>query len=327
MTFANPSYLLLLLLLIPMVLWYVWKLSKSQASLQISSSQGFDGIPVSARTRLRHMPFVCRLLAVAVLIAILARPQSSNHWQNTTTEGIDIVLALDISSSMLARDLTPNRLEAAKRVASDFVKNRPHDNIGLVIFAGESFTQCPLTTDHAILLNLFNQVKDGMIEDGTAIGNGLATAVNRIKDSEAKSKVIILLTDGSNNMGDVPPVTAAQLAAEFDIRVYTIGVGTKGEAPYPISTPFGIRYENMKVEIDEKTLTGISSATDGKYFRATDNRSLKAIYNEIDQLEKSKMTVKEYSKKQEEYLPLAIIAFLLILAEIVLKYTVLRNIP
>jgi Ca-activated chloride channel family protein len=310
-----------------MIFWYAWKLSKSQASLQISSSQGFDKIPVSAKTRLRHLPFVCRILAVAVLIVILARPQSSNHWQNTTTEGIDIVLALDISSSMLARDFTPNRLEAAKKIASDFVKDRTNDNIGLVIFAGESFTQCPLTTDHAILLNLFNQVKDGMIEDGTAIGNGLATAVNRIKESRAKSKVIILLTDGSNNRGDVPPVTAAQLAAEFNIRVYTIAVGTIGEAPYPVQTPFGIRYENMKVEIDEKTLTEIASVTNGKYFRATNNKSLKAIYSEIDQMEKSKMTVKEYSKKQEEYLPLAILAFLLILAEIVLKYTVLRNIP
>jgi Ca-activated chloride channel family protein len=310
-----------------MIFWYIRRLHRSQASLQISASQGFDRIPVSYKTRLRHLPFICRILTVVTLIVILARPQSSNFWQNTTTEGIDIVLALDISSSMLAQDLSPNRLEAAKNVASSFVKSRPNDNIGLVVFAGESFTQCPLTTDHAILLNLFNQIKSGMIEDGTAIGNGLATAVNRIKDSAAKSKVIILLTDGSNNSGDVPPVTAAHLATEFNIRVYTIAVGTKGEALYPVQTPYGVRHEKMKVEIDEKTLTDIASATNGKYFRATDNRSLQAIYNEIDQMEKSKMTVKEYSKKQEEYLPFALLAFLLILAEILLKYTILRNIP
>jgi Ca-activated chloride channel family protein len=327
MTFANPYYLFLLLLLIPMIFWYVRKLHKSQASLQISSSQAFQDIPVSYKTRLRHLPAVCRILIIALLIVILARPQSSNHWQNTTTEGIDIVLALDISSSMLAQDLSPNRLEAAKNVAMSFVKNRPDDNIGLVIFAGESFTQCPLTTDHAILLNLFGQIKSGMIEDGTAIGNGLATAVNRIKDSEAKSKVIILLTDGSNTRGDIAPITAAQLAAEFGIRVYTVAVGTMGEALYPVPTPFGVRLEKMKVEIDEKTLTDIASATNGKYFRATNNKSLRAIYEEIDQMEKSKMTVKEYSKKQEEYVIFAVLAFLLILFEILLKYFILRNIP
>jgi Ca-activated chloride channel family protein len=327
MTFVHPYYLFLLLLLIPMIFWYVRKLHKSQASLQISASQAFRDIPVSYKTRLRHLPAVCRILAIALLIVILARPQSSNHWQNTTTEGIDIVLALDISSSMLAQDLSPNRLEAAKNVAMSFVKNRPNDNIGLVIFAGESFTQCPLTTDHAILLNLFDQIKLGMIEDGTAIGNGLATAVNRIKDSEAKSKVIILLTDGSNTRGDIAPVTAAQLAAEFGIRVYTVAVGTMGEALYPVQTSFGVRLERMKVEIDEKTLTAIASVTSGKYFRATDNRSLRAIYEEIDQMEKSKMTVREYSKKQEEYVIFAVLAFLLILSEILLKYFVLRNIP
>ncbi|MDR1119387.1 MAG: VWA domain-containing protein [Dysgonamonadaceae bacterium] len=327
MTFAHPYYLFLLLLLIPMIYWYVRKLHKSQASLQISASQAFRDIPVSYKTRLRHLPAVCRMLTIALLIVILARPQSSNHWQNTTTEGIDIVLALDISSSMLAQDLSPNRLEAAKNVAMSFVKNRPNDNIGLVIFAGESFTQCPLTTDHAILLNLFGQIKLGMIEDGTAIGNGLATAVNRIKDSEAKSKVIILLTDGSNTRGDIAPVTAAQLAAEFGIRVYTVAVGTMGEALYPVQTSFGVRLERMKVEIDEKTLTAIASVTNGKYFRATDNSSLRAIYEEIDQMEKSKMTVREYSKKQEEYVIFAVFAFLLILSEILLKYFVLRNIP
>ena len=327
MFFANPIYLFLLIALIPMIFWYVKKLRKSQASLQISASQAFDKAPVSYKSRLRHLPFICRLLAIGILVAVLARPQSSKHWQNSTTEGIDIILALDISTSMLARDLKPNRLEAAKQVASSFVNDRQNDNIGLVVFAGESFTQCPLTTDHAVLLNLFSKVECGMIEDGTAIGNGLATAVNRIKDSQAKSRVIILLTDGSNNRGDVAPITAAEIAAEFGIRVYTVAVGTMGEAPYPVQTPFGIRYENVKVEIDEKTLTQIAQVANGKYFRATDNNSLKSIYQEIDQLEKTKINVKEYSKRQEEYLPFAMLALLFLFIEVLLRYIVLRNIP
>lgn len=327
MFFANPTYLFLLIVLIPMLYWYIRKIRKSQASLQLSASQAFDKAPVSYKVRLRHLPFICRLLAVALLVVALARPQSSRHWQNTTTEGIDIILALDISSSMLAQDLTPNRLEAAKQVASSFINDRRNDNIGLVVFAGESFTQCPLTTDHAVLLNLFSKVQCGMIEDGTAIGNGLATAVNRIKDSQAKSKVIILLTDGSNNRGDIAPTTAAEISKQFGIRVYTIAVGTRGEALYPVNTPFGIRYEKVKVEIDEKTLTQIAQVTDGKYFRATDNKSLKSIYKEIDEMEKTKMSVKEYSKRQEEYLPFALLALSLLLFELLLRYTLLRNIP
>lgn len=327
MYFANPAYLFLLIVLIPMIFWYIKKLRKSQASLQISASQAFDQAPVSYKTRLRHVPFVLRLLAVAILILTLARPQSSKSWQNSTTEGIDIMLALDISSSMLAQDLKPNRLEAAKQVASSFINDRRNDNIGLVVFAGESFTQCPLTTDHAVLLNLFGKVECGMIEDGTAIGNGLATAVNRIKDSQAKSKVIILLTDGSNNRGDIAPSTAAEISKQFGVRVYTIAVGTRGEALYPVQTPMGIRYEKMKVEIDEETLTQIAQLTDGRYFRATDNQSLKAIYKEIDEMEKTKMSVKEYSKRKEEYLPLALLAFSLLLIELLLRYTVLKNIP
>ncbi len=328
MTFANPTYLFLLVLLIPMIFWYIWKLRKSQASMQISAAQAFDKVPISYKVRLRHIPFICRLLAVSILIVALARPQSSKHWQNTTTEGIDIILALDVSTSMLARDLSPDRIEAAKQVAASFIKERPNDNIGLVVFAGESFTQCPLTTDHAVLLNLFSKVQCGMIEDGTAIGNGLATAVNRIKDSQAKSKVIILLTDGSNNRGDISPATAAEIAGEYNIRVYTIAVGTRGEALAPIPGPFGgVRYEKVKVEIDEKTLTQIAQLTGGQHFRATDNNSLKAIYKEIDEMEKSKMNVKEYSKRQEEYLYFALLAFLFLLLESLLKYTVLKNIP
>ncbi len=327
MVFANPQYLFLLILLIPMIFWYVRKLRKSQASLQISASQAFDKAPVSYKTRLRHLPFICRLLAVTILVVVLARPQSSNHWSNSTTEGIDIMLALDVSTSMLAQDLKPDRLEAAKQVAASFIKDRPDDNIGLVIFAGESFTQCPLTTDHTVLLNFFSQIKCGMIDDGTAIGNGLATAINRIKDSQAKSKVIILLTDGSNNRGDIAPITAAEIAKEFGLRVYTIAVGTRGEAMAPVNTPFGVRYMSVQVEIDEKTLTQIAQITGGKYFRATDNKSLSGIYKEIDELEKSKISVKEYSKKQEEYLPFALLALLLLLIEVLVKYTVLRNIP
>ena len=234
---------------------------------------------------------------------------------------------MDISSSMLAQDLKPNRLEAAKDVAAAFVNGRPNDNIGLVVFSGESFTQCPLTTDHTVLLNLFKDIQSGMIEDGTAVGLGLANAVSRIKDSQAKSKVIILLTDGSNNMGEIAPVTAAEIAKTFGIRVYTIGVGTQGEAPYPFQTAFGVQYQNVKVEIDEKTLNEIAVTTGGKYFRATDNASLKSIYSEIDQMEKVKISVQQYSKKQEEYKDLALLIFALLLMEILLRYTLFRNIP
>lgn len=328
MIFANPSYLYLLLLLIPIIGWYIWKLRKSQASLQVSSSQAFD-MPgtTSFKVYLRHLPFVLRMLAIVLLIVILARPQSTNSWQNSTSEGIDIVLAMDISSSMLAEDLKPNRLEAAKDVAASFINGRPNDNIGLVLFAAESFTQCPLTTDHTVLLNLFKDIQCGMIQNGTAIGLGLANSVSRIKDSQAKSKVIILLTDGVNNAGEIAPVTAAEIAKTFGIRVYTIGVGTKGQAPYPFQTAFGVQYQNIPVEIDEPTLKQISSTTGGQYFRATDNTSLKGIYEEIDQMEKTKISVQEYSKKQEEYKNLALLVFALLLIEVLLRNTLLRNIP
>lgn len=327
MVFANPLYLFLLLLLIPMIAWYILKLRKSQASLQISTSQPFDKTPGSYKVYLRHFPFVARMLALALLIIVLARPQSTNSWKSTTTEGIDIMIAMDISSSMLARDFNPNRLEASKAVASRFISGRHNDNIGLVVFSGESFTQCPLTTDHAVLLNLLKDIRCGMIEDGTAIGHGLVNAVRDIKDSKARSKVIILLTDGSNNKGEIAPVTAAELARTYGVRVYTIGVGSKGEAPYPMQTPYGIQYRNQKVDIDEKTLTQIAQTTDGQYFRAVDNKALSKIYDEIDQMEKTKMSTKEYSKKQEEYKNFAILALLLLLLEVLSRYTFLRNIP
>ncbi len=274
MVFANPTYLYLLLLLIPMIGWYIWKLCKSQASLQVSSSEAFDAPGATSwKVYLRHVPFILRMAAVAVLIIILARPQSTNSWQNTSTEGIDIVLAMDISSSMLAQDLKPNRLEASKDVAASFINGRPNDNIGLVVFAAESFTQCPLTTDHTVLLNLFKDIQPGIIQDGTAIGLGLANAVSRIKDSQAKSKVIILLTDGVNNAGEIAPVTAAEIAKTFGIRVYSIGVGTQGMAPYPFQTAFGVQYQDIPVEIDEATLKQVAATTGGQDGKDQDQRS------------------------------------------------------
>ncbi|MDD7632027.1 MAG: VWA domain-containing protein [Parabacteroides sp.] len=328
MVFANPTYLYLLLLLIPLIGWYIYKLSKSQASMQVSSSEVFQ-LPEarSWKIYLRHVPFLLRMVLIALLIVVLARPQSTNSWQNSSTEGIDIMLAMDISSSMLAQDLKPNRLEAAKDVAASFINGRQNDNIGLVVFAAESFTQCPLTTDHTVLLNLFKDIQPGIIQDGTSIGLGLANAVSRIKDSQAKSKVIILLTDGVNNAGEIAPVTASEIAKTFGVRVYTIGVGTQGEAPYPFQTAFGIQYQNVPVEIDEPTLKQIAATTGGQYFRATDNASLKAIYEEIDQMEKTKISVQEFSKKQEEYMQWALLVLLLLLVEFLLKNTLLRNIP
>jgi Ca-activated chloride channel family protein len=323
MVFANPVYLWLFLLLIPIIGWYIWKLRKSQASIQLSSLEGFEKAPNTIRVYLRHVPFICRLLALACLIIAMARPQTTDKWNTETTEGIDVMMSLDISSSMLAQDLRPDRLKAAKDVAASFINGRRNDNIGLVVFAAESFPQCPLTTNHAVLLNLLKDVNCGMIDDGTAIGHGLATAVSHLKDSKAKSKVIILLTDGTNNRGEIAPVTAAQIAQAYGIRVYTIAVGTIGEAPYP--TPVGIQM--MKVEIDEKTLTQIAQITGGRYFRATNNKALIEIYKEIDQMEKTKMSVQEYSKKQEEYGRYAIWGLLFFLLELLLRYTIFKNIP
>lgn len=325
--FANPKYFLILVLLVPMILWYVFREKRSHADLQFSSLKAFKGMKHAGRVWLRHVLFALKVLAIVFLVTALARPQSSNSWQTYTSEGIDIMLALDISGSMLARDFSPDRLEAAKDVATKFILERPQDKIGLVVFAGESFTQCPLTTDQAVLVNLMRDVHSGMIEDGTAIGLGLANAVNRLKDSSGKSKVVILLTDGVNNRGMIAPVTAAELAKTYGIRVYTIGVGTYGEAPYPVQTPFGVQLQNVTVEIDESVLKQIAATTGGQYFRATDNDKLKQIYQEIDQLEKSKIEVKHFSKKQEQYFWFALIGMLLLIAEGILRYTVLRKIP
>ena len=327
MIFANPTYLYLLALLIPLIGWYIWKMRKTQASMQISSSEAFTSKTATFRVYLRHLPFVCRTAAIAFLIVVLARPQSTDSWQNVNTEGIDIMLALDISTSMLAEDFRPNRLEAAKDVAATFINGRPNDNIGLVVFAAESFTQCPLTIDHAVLLNLFKDIQPNMIKDGTAIGLGLANAVRGIKDSQAKSKVIILLTDGVNNTGEIAPVTASEIARAFGVRVYTIGVGTMGEAPYPFQTSSGIRIMPMQVEIDEQILTQIAATTGGQYFRATNNSALREIYTEIDRLEKTKISVQEYSKKQEEYKNIALLVFAFLILEMLLRYMLLRKIP
>ncbi len=326
-TFLHPGYFFLLLLIPAYVAWYVWKQKGLQASLQVSSLKALSNVQPSVRGRLRHILVALRMLALAAIIVVLARPQSTNKFRNETTEGIDIVMALDISGSMLAEDFKPNRLEAAKEVAASFVAGRPNDNIGLVIFAAESFTQCPLTTDHAVLINLFRDIRTGMLEDGTAIGLGLATAVSRIKESLAKSKVIILLTDGVNNRGEIAPITAAEIAQTFGVRVYTIGVGTLGSAPYPVETVFGKQYQEVEVKIDEELLQNIAQLTGGAYFRATDNNKLKEIYQQIDQMEKTKIDVREYSKRSEEYLPFALLAALFLLAEILLRNTVFRNLP
>ncbi|MEA4975867.1 MAG: VWA domain-containing protein [Paludibacter sp.] len=327
MTFHNPEYLFALLILIPVIYWYIKELYKSDASLQISSHRNLTSIPKSMRLRLLHLPFVLRVLAVILIVIAVARPQASNSWRTENTEGIDIIIALDISGSMLAEDFRPNRLEASKSVANEFILSRPNDNIGLVLFAGKSFTQCPLTTDHAVLVNLFNSIEYGMIEDGTAIGMGLANAVNRLKDSEAKSKVVILLTDGDNNRGDIAPVSAGELAQAFGIRVYTIGVGSYGMVNIPIQTPLGRQYQQIESAFDEKPLEEIASMTGGKYFRATNNEKLRSIYQEIDQMEKTRISVREYNKKYEEYFIFALAGFILLLIEILLRNAYLRKIP
>ncbi len=325
--FANPEYLYLLLLIVPVITWYIWRDRKAHASIQVSTLKSLKKAPKTYKFYFRHVLIVLRVLAIAFLVIALARPQSSNDWKNVSSEGIDIIMSLDISSSMLAQDFEPNRLEAAKDVATQFITGRQQDKIGLVIFSGESFTQCPLTTDHAVLVNLFSDIKSGMIEDGTAIGLGLANAVNRLKDSDAKSRVVILITDGVNNRGEIAPITAAELAKTYGIRVYTVGIGTQGMAPYPFQTPFGVQMQNMPVEIDEATLTDIAKLTGGKYFRATDNNKLKAIYEEIDQMEKRKIEVKQFSTKSENYLAYALWAALFLLLEIAFRNSILRNIP
>ncbi|MDG1477347.1 MAG: VWA domain-containing protein [Vicingaceae bacterium] len=323
-SFANPEFFWALIIIPIMILWYIFREKKFYGTVKISTISSFKSSPLSV---LRHGLIVLRVIAVGTLITALARPQTSLSWQDVTTEGIDIAIALDVSGSMLAEDFKPNRLEASKQVAMDFISERPYDRIGLVIYAGESFTQCPLTTDHDVLLNLFGDIQNGMIEDGTAIGMGLATSVSRLKDSEAISKVAILLTDGSNNRGSIPPVTAAEIAKEFGIRVYTVGVGSNGSARMPMQDQFGRTvYQNVPVKIDEKTLKEIADITDGKYFRATNKKSLEQIYKEIDKLEKSKIEVTEYKKKSEKFVPFALLAACLLLIEFLLRNIIFKGI-
>ena len=326
-TFANPWCLLLLLIIPAIIAYYIYNRKKLTAEIKFSSTKVFQEMPKTYKHYLRYLPLALHLLALAALIIAIARPQKSDSWSNQTTEGIDIVMAVDISSSMLAEDLKPNRLRAAKKVATEFISSRRNDNIGLVVFAGESFTQCPLTINHAELINLLSGIESGMIEDGTAIGSGLATAVNRIKDSNAKSKVIILLTDGSNNRGQIAPSTAGEIAKSFGIRVYTIGVGTRGMAPYPFQTPYGIQYQDVEVDIDEESLKNIAETTGGEYFRATDTKSLSSIYKEIDKLEKTKIEVQEFSKKEELYHWFVLALVVCLIGEITLRNTVFKSIP
>lgn len=328
MHFMHPGLLWLLLLIIPFTVWHVFKDHKSDPSLRLPTTQAFETMPRSWKEWMRHVLFALEMLALACLVIILARPQSSNSWSKTDIEGTDIVLSLDVSGSMLARDFSPNRLEAAKDVATKFVSNRTSDNIGLVVFAGEAFTQVPMTNDIATLVNHIGELQIGMLEDGTAVGDGLATAINRIKDGKAKSKSIILLTDGSNNTGVVGPLTAAKIAAKYGIKVYAIGVGTMGEAPYPTMDFAGnITYTRQKVEIDEKSLQEIARTTGGKYFRATSKSVLKDIFSEIDTLEKTRMDVQRHSQMDDNYQPWALALLLLLTLCAIIRYTVLRAIP
>ena len=332
MEFANKEYLFLLLLIIPYLIWYVMFRKKSEPTLRMSDTFAFNYAPKSWRVKLMPLQLLLRIVTFTLIVIVLARPQTSNSWKNKSVEGIDIMLAIDVSTSMLAEDLKPNRIEAAKAVASEFIIGRPNDNIGLSIFAGEAFTQCPMTTDHASLLNLLQNVRTdiaarGLISDGTATGMGLANAVTRLKGSKAKSKVVILLTDGSNNMGDISPMTAAEIAQSLGIRVYTIGVGTNKVAPYPMPVAGGVQYVNMPVEIDTKMLADIAASTEGDFYRATNTAELKNIYKEIDRLEKSKLNVKKFSKRYEAYQPFALAAAIALLLEILLRITVFRRIP
>lgn len=328
MHFASPYYLWLLTLLVPMIGYYVWRALQGGASIQISSVAGVVRAPRTIRYYLRHLPFVLRAAAFALLVVALARPQDIEQNVRSNTEGIDIMLAIDVSGSMLARDFKPDRITAAKEVAGSFIADRYGDRIGLVAFAGEAFTQSPLTTDQSTLQTLLARIRSGLIEDGTAIGNGLATAINRLRESDAKSKVIILLTDGVNNRGEMAPMTAAEIAQAQGIRVYTIGVGTEGMAPYPaIDMGGNLIFVNQKVEIDEKVLKAISDMTGGRYFRATDKDKLKAVYDEINQLEKSKVEVTEHISYHELFLVWALAALGLLLAEFLLSNLVLKRIP
>lgn len=326
MILAYPQYLWLFLLYIPLIIWYIMKVRKQQPTIQISTTTPLLKVK-SYKAHLIHVLFVLRLLTIGFVIVILARPQTKDSWKSSVMNGTDIVLSIDISSSMLAMDFEPNRLEAAKEVASKFVAGRESDNMGLVTFAAEGFTAVPMTTDKAILTSYINSIELGLLEDGTAIGDGLSMAINRVKDGPAKSKSIILITDGSNNTGIVAPLTAANIAKKHNIKVYTIGIGTNGEALFPTGDLFGPSFVKQKVVIDEPTLQEIAEITGGKYFRATNNEILKDVFNEIDQLEKTEIDIRNFSHTEDNYLNWAFFALICFMLEIILRYTLLRTIP
>jgi Ca-activated chloride channel family protein len=328
-TFANPWFLIALGIVPILIVWYIFKGRKARPELQISDFGGFQNQRKSAVVRLIHLPFILRMMGLSLLIVALARPQTRLSWQNMQAEGIDIVMSMDLSPSMLARDLKPNRLEAAEEVAIDFTDGRPNDRIGLVIFSGEAYTQCPLTIDHSVLKSLLLEVEPDFLPEGTAIGLGLATAVNRLRESKSASKVVILITDGENNVGNVSPLTAAEIAQLYGIRVYTIGVGTRGVAYSPVYRyPNGqFAFDYAEVRIDEGLLKQIASMTGGQYFRATNNEALAGIYKKIDELEKTRFDATEFRKRKEEFWPLAFLALLLFCFEWFLRNTLMRSIP
>ena len=326
--FASPHTLWLLLVLVPMIFYYIYRTLRGGASIRISTIGSLAEVPHTLRYWLRHLPFALRCVAVALIIIALARPQDVEHNSRTNSEGIDIMLAIDVSGSMLARDFKPDRITAAREVAGNFIVDRRGDRMGIVVFAGEAYTQSPLTTDQPTLLTMLGQVESGLIEDGTAIGTGLETALNRLRESEAKSKVVILLTDGVNNRTTIAPLTAAEIAKKLGVKVYTIGVGTRGMAPYPVQDMWGnISYQPMEVEIDEETLQQIASMTGGEYFRATDKRALEEVYERINQLEKSEVEVVEFTTYNERFLIYVLLALAALVLEFVIGQLWLRRIP
>lgn len=327
MTFASPAFFYLFFLVAGLVAWYVWRELDGRHAVRLSSFTLLDSLPTYRTNWWGHVLFALRMVALSLLIVALARPQSFESESSSTTEGIDIVLSLDVSGSMLARDFQPDRIEASKKIGIQFVSGRPTDRMGLVIFAAEAFTVCPLTVDHATLINQFNQVRTGVLQDGTAIGSGLAMAVARLVHSDAVSRVVILLTDGVNNGGEIAPYTAAEIARAYGVRVYVIGVGSQGTAPYPVQTPFGVQYQEMEVQIDEAQMQEIAQLTGGDYFRATDNKALEQIYARIDQLEKSKIHVDRQLHMQEEFFPWGLAALLLLVLEQLLRRVFLRTLP
>ena len=328
MYFEYPALLWLLVLPLLLIVHYVYmELKGRNPHLRVSNAIPWKQEKNTVLNIVRHMPFVLRIAALSLIIIAIARPRSSSKLDKVQSEGIDIMLTMDVSTSMLARDFTPDRISAAKDIAIEFIAQRPSDRMGIVVFAGESYTQCPLTTDRATLINLMKEVRTNLLEDGTAIGNGLATAVARLKDSDAKSRVVILLTDGVNNSGEIAPETAADIAKTYGIRVYAIGVGANGEAPYPVMTPWGVDIQKVKVEIDEQLLTNIANETGGRYFRATDNTKLAEIYSEIGKMEKTRTTIDSFPVYKELFLGYAVAALICLMLELLLNVFVIRRLP